>query len=434
MKKLLFIETDFRFIKNFENNLKKENLDKEFEVVMIMPDSSAKKVEELVIQSCIDQTLSFEKEEDNIYGIFVDICIIDGVSAPLGIQIAATLRQSFRQTPIFNITNKTKLDSDFDSLSLATLENIDGVLVKSFLEDDYFSKNRFDKIFLKANFKRAITLNESIEKHQKIDNSFDIAIITALIKPELEAVKKILKNLKPINKAAYSIKDTTIYSEAFLEGKSKDLKVVFASDDLMGMPAITSLATRIISSFKPKYIVILGIAAGIVGDNNIGDILVTEYSWDYGSGKRELVNKKEVFRPYINQLKIDEGLRKMLLEYKSNSVLLNEIREGYPQPEDNLLKLHIGPFSSGSAVIASDRFVDELKVEYKKLIGFDMEVYGVFCASESFPEDIKPKVLAIKSVADFGTSKKNNPLKKHHQAYAAYTSAEFFRRFAKNEL
>jgi nucleoside phosphorylase len=434
MKKLIFIETDYRFIKNFENNLKKEDLDKEFEVIMIMPDSSAKKVEDLVVQSCVDQTLSFEKDEDNIYGIFVDICIIDGISAPLGIKIASILRKYFRQIPIFNITNKTKLDSDFDSLSFATLENIDGVLVKSFLEDDSFSKSRFDTIFTKASLKRAITIDENIKGKDIIDNSYDIAIITALIKPELEAVKKTLKNIKPINKAAYSINDTTIYSEATIEGKNRELKVVYASDDMMGMPAITSLASRTISSFKPKYIVILGIAAGIEGDTNIGDIMVTEYSWDYGSGKRELINKKEVFRPYVNQLKIDEGLRKILLEYKSNTVLLNEIRDGYPQPEETLLKLHIGPFSSGSAVISSDKFVDELKVEYKKLIGFDMEVYGVFCASESFPDGIKPKVLAIKGVSDFGTSNKNNPLKKHHQAYAAYTSAEFFKRFVKNEL
>jgi len=433
MKNLIFIETDASFIKNIENNFRKEGILDDYAVIHIMQEPDAKKIHTKVVESCLRQVRSFNDKEDNIYGLFVDICIIDGESEPIGIEIANQLRNDFPQIPIFNITNKTKLDFEFDSLSLATLENIDGVLVKSFLEGDNFSKERFEIIFQKAHLKRAITILDKPIKKKK-EKKFDIAIITALNDPEFKAVKKIINNLKPINKDLYSIQDNSVYFEGEMNGKSKKLNIITASDSRMGMPSISSLATRIINNFKPKYLVILGIAVGIKGNTSIGDILITEYSWDYGSGKIEIVADKEVFYPYINQLKLNENLRNVFLQYKENTGVLNKIREYYTPSQKSILNIHIGPFGSGAAVISNENFVGELKAQHKKIIGFDMEVYGVFCAAESFPDTIKPIVIAIKSVSDFGTSKKNNPLKPHNQAYAAYTSSEFFKVFTENEL
>ena len=147
MKNLIFIETDASFIKNIENNFKKEGILDEYSIINIMPEPDSRKIHDQAVESCLSQVRSFNEESDNLYGLFVDICIIDGESEPLGIEIANQLRSDFPQMPIFNITNKTKHDFEFDSLSLATLENIDGVLVKSFLEGDNFSKERFEKIF-----------------------------------------------------------------------------------------------------------------------------------------------------------------------------------------------------------------------------------------------------------------------------------------------
>ena len=47
--------------------------------------------------------------------------------------------------------------------------------------------------------------------------------------------------------------------------------------------------------FKPKYIFMAGICAGIEGPVKLGDIIVTEQSWDYGSGKIKDDNKKQNF-------------------------------------------------------------------------------------------------------------------------------------------
>jgi nucleoside phosphorylase len=430
MRNLIVIETDLSFIEHFNGNLTKEGLDNEYIVKHILPDTYLKNHAK-IIDFCVNEVSKYK----NIYGIFIDICIIDGDNVPLGIDIALALREYYPQTPLFNITNKTKAETDFDAISVATLENIDGVFVKSFLENPSFSKQQFEKIFKKAQIKRAITSSTSSNKNNARNNSFDIAIITALDIPEFSEVKKLILNLETINKETYSIIDNTIYYKGEILGKNNQkLRVVLASDDKMGLPAISSLTCRIINNFRPKYLTILGIAAGIEKKTKIGDILISDICWDYGSGKWEEIDNNKFFRPSPYQLTLSEDLRTIITQYKSNRTVLDDIRNSFNIPRNEVLDLHIGPFASGSAVISSESLVAEIRDQHRKLIGFDMEIYGVFCAANSFNDNMKPKVIAIKSVSDFGTSDKNNPREDINQAYAAYTSVQFFKKFVENEI
>ena len=85
--------------------------------------------------------------------------------------------------------------------------------------------------------------------------AFLFAEILALLFTVYRSIKKLLKNIKPVNKEHLNIKDNTIYFEGEMEGKISLLKVIAASEDKMGMPALSSLATRMITNFKPKYLV-----------------------------------------------------------------------------------------------------------------------------------------------------------------------------------
>jgi len=430
-KKIIVIETDSSFFENLERNFKKEKLIPDFEIERIIPTS---KIKIEVIEFCLEK-IKILLDKNDIYCVLIDICIIDGKSYPLGIEIAKKIREVLPQVPIFNITNKTEQDKDFDSLSEASLEDIDGVLVKSYLEGENFSKERFNNMFEKAHKKRAISPIANFEKTKLEKTNYEIAIITALDNPEFTALKKIINNYQVLNKNLYKIDENTIYFEGKVSGKNqREINVIIATEDTLGMPSIGCLSTRIITNFHPKYLIILGIAAGIEGKTKIGDILIAEYCWDYGCGKLDMEKGKEVFKPYIQQLKLDEELRQLFIKYKSEDELLNKIRLNYNPEPDTILKLHIGPFASGSAVIANDSFVFNLKEEHKKLIGFDMESYAVFKAAEAFPSHLKPKVISIKSVSDFGNSKKNNDLQPHHQSYAAFTSTMFFKEFISREF
>lgn len=62
-----------------------------------------------------------------------------------------------------------------------------------------------------------------------------------------------------------------------------------------------------------------------------------------------------------------------------------------------------------------------------------MEAYSVFNACRYTSYD-KTKPIVIKSVSDFGDSNKENSDKNIHQKYAAFTSAQFFKMIAINDL
>ncbi|MBA2937013.1 hypothetical protein HZF08_01690 [Paenibacillus sp. CGMCC 1.16610] len=47
----------------------------------------------------------------------------------------------------------------------------------------------------------------------------------------------------------------------------------------------SGLTTKLIKNFKPKYMSMVGIAAGKRGEGNYGDIIIPTEVWDYGSGK-----------------------------------------------------------------------------------------------------------------------------------------------------
>jgi len=271
-----------------------------------------------------------------------------------------------------------------------------------------------------------------------VESVFDIAITTAIYEPELRRVREILVNPTPL----VIVNDPTVYTRGEIVRKDGSLiSVVIASDGKMGMPAASTLATKMIYNFNPKYLVMLGICAGINGKTNEGDIIIAEFAWDYGSGKREKVKgwfgtTKEVFKPYIFQIQLDVHLETLFKNLVHQNKYVGQIQAKWNTTKaefQNPLRALIGPFASGSAVIANEDIVAEINSNHGKLLGFDMEAYSVF-NSARFTPAIKTKPIVIKSVSDFGDSNKNSPNKDLLQDYAAFTSAQYFLQIAINDL
>jgi len=287
---------------------------------------------------------------------------------------------------------------------------------------------------------------------------YDIAILTALHNPEFDKVRSLMEDYSRITVDEIGEIDSTIYYKGYFKKKGeqpKTIKVVAANTAEMGMPAATTLAMKMIHNFRPRYLVMLGIAAGIKGKTKIGDILVGEYMWNSGSGKRvketivtksekntKTIKKEEHFEPYIHQIQLDTELSALFNDLNLNKRYLSEVKASFNLNKYNKkaqkelaqpISLKIGPFASGSAVIANEDIVKELKSQHGKLIGFDMEAYGVFFAAKHCTGK-KPIPISIKSVSDFGDSKKKTSNKDIHQQYAAHTSVEFFYHVALNDL
>jgi len=89
----------------------------------------------------------------------------------------------------------------------------------------------------------------------------------------------------------------------------------------------------------------------------------------------------------------------------------------------------MGPVASGAAVIQDKTVIDEIVARNRKLIGVEMETYGVYLAANA-TRGPKPLAMSSKSICDFGDLGKNDD----YQKYAAYTSAKFVYEFALDQL
>ena len=100
-----------------------------------------------------------------------------------------------------------------------------------------------------------------------------------------------------------------------------------------------------------------------------------------------------------------------------------------PSRPDTVLQLRIGPVASGASVLVDVSKVEEIKEQHRKLIGVDMELYGLFGAADEAPIP-SPKAFALKSVCGFADEHKDDEM----QTYGAYTSAQTVKIFVEQYL
>jgi nucleoside phosphorylase len=250
---------------------------------------------------------------------------------------------------------------------------------------------------------------------------YDIVVITAIYDTEFEA----LKTLPIPQESVIFINDSTNYRKCKIGNKS----VLFATDDKMGMTASAALTTKIIAKFSPIYIIMAGIAAGVKdNEKNYGDILVARTTWNYDSGKFKFdkTNEVTIFEPNPEQVELENSIIHHINELKSDKKLLDEIKNSYKttslnkQPKTKL-KLFLGPMASGSAVVADEKKIASIRRKNRKLIGIDMETFGVYYSTKSYSTDNKTKSISIKSISDFADQTKCD----NYRDFAAHTSAYF---------
>ena len=249
----------------------------------------------------------------------------------------------------------------------------------------------------------------------------DVAIVTALKDIEFEAVSRLPC---PWNRTTIAGDDTIYYTTDWDVGGRK-LRIVTAAAAEMGMAASASLVTKLLVHYRPRFLCMAGIAAGIEG--NPGDILVADESWDYGSGKITADEKGQLrFRFGAKHIQLDAGLKEKVSHFvRDQKGAIAEIQNSWQgNPQEKLLQVRIGPFASGAAVVENEQVVEGIQDQDRKVIGFDMEAYGVFAAARFAPEP-RPKCMVVKSLCDFGVPPKTD----EWQRYAAHTSARFVHAF-----
>jgi nucleoside phosphorylase/CheY-like chemotaxis protein len=269
---------------------------------------------------------------------------------------------------------------------------------------------------LKSRVRYALAAWRSSLGRPRATRPCDFAIITALA-DELAGVLRL-----PLTWREHVFDgDGTIYHEATLSSPGGTVTLVAATANRMGMAATATLASKIIDLYRPRYLCMTGITGGIRGRVALGDVLVADPSWDWGSGKYEVVQGKPRFAASPDQLRLSSDIRDKLVAASRDEALLSKVRSGFPGSKPgNVLGCHVEAVASGASVLGDDAVVEEIKLQHRKLHGVEMEIYGLMMAAEICAKP-RPIAFSTKAVSDFADTTKNDDLRD----YAIHVSTNF---------
>ena len=161
---VVFIDNDKVFLDFVKRFAARENLTESYEFGEIIPPSELE--DPNPINRCIKELHSVGEKGKKLAAAFVDIAIYEPPPPGkldidrTGIDIMNQIREEFPLLPILAVT---KYEKDHRLITETSLENIEGIVSKSFMRsDDSFSKKDFLNIIEKAIFKSKKRVSEKI--------------------------------------------------------------------------------------------------------------------------------------------------------------------------------------------------------------------------------------------------------------------------------
>jgi adenosylhomocysteine nucleosidase len=186
-----------------------------------------------------------------------------------------------------------------------------------------------------------------------------------------------------------------------------------------GLVNATSVVSRFLAQFSPKIVAMSGICAG-VGDNaSMGQLLITDVCWEYQSGKW----LDDAFEAEPYQVSIPHKTRNGISQLIDDGTLIGRLEadfKGKTRPGE-ISNPKFAIFATGSAVIASEKRLDAVKVQHRKVSGIDMEIFGFHRGVELSGRDVH--CVSAKVVVDKADHNKSDDI---HE-YGSFVSANFIR-------
>lgn len=184
-----------------------------------------------------------------------------------------------------------------------------------------------------------------------------LCVLTAL-PLELDAIRRLPWQWKEFERSS----DVTLYIEGEIPVHGKTKRVVAAAAPRMGMTSTAILATKMIEAFRPEFIAMTGITAGVRGRCELGDVIAVEPSWDWGSGKHLLSNGEAHFSPAPHQIQLASAVRMRIEKLANQTHIFDEIKRKWPgDAPSTSLKMLIGPVASGASVLADQEIIKTIE-------------------------------------------------------------------------
>lgn len=264
----------------------------------------------------------------------------------------------------------------------------------------------------------------SVSDSESIMN-VDVAIICALNNPEFKQLLRVFNELKLLR---HSQSGETEYFGEIKTESGKNIRIIAGWQSGMGMTA-SAIRVAKLQIYKPKYIIMTGICAGIPNKAEIGDVIVPEYAYDYNSGKVH----PQYFLPNFRQSAVDNrDIQLMQTILREGDQVFEMCRDfqGGNRRDHTGFALRTGPMATGAAVVADEKMIERITngEDGTKVCSLDMEAYGFLEAARSLVPECK--ALVVKSVCDLADSDKNDDW----QSYCSYLSAAASRRFIEHRL
>lgn len=302
-----------------------------------------------------------------------------------------------RPSHVVGLTSYDDLKAEFDSKfssRLWTLDHYDGG-----------DTGWIDRLKARVEY-----LISSSRQEEALSYGTDVCVITAL--PfELSALRGIDWRWS----RAEALDGVSFYYKGGFESQGRSFSVVAAVAPRMGMVAAALLSMKLIAKFRPRLFAMIGICAGLQGNCNIGDVLIADPTWDWQMGKYS----EKMFQIAPDQIDIPTEIVERFKQLREDRTFWFNTSERYSGVKPNHVPdLRVGPVASGSAVLADVRLLDEIKVQHRKLLGVEMELYGVYLAGKDCAPP-RPITFGLKAVSDFAGAEKNDD----YQRFAAYMSA-----------
>ena len=273
---------------------------------------------------------------------------------------------------------------------------------------------------------------QSIYEFEENHGLYDIVILTAS-PDEFDTVKSVLEKVKPI---IFNKNDSTIYYQGLAKGKNKSLKVLIPFPYSQGLEAVSSLTTKVVSKFRPKYLFMIGICAGNKNICKIGDVIIADKSLNY-QGVVEIERKDEnKDKKFMHNLYSINGHLKNQLELYTHSSIFKSIQDTYPNRDkiETNLTAHIGLLVTGSSLLRSSTIMQEINDIYVGVKGLDMETYGLYYSATQVFKDYAPNFLSIKGVSDYGDGTNHKLSLSERRNYSLYTSTNTMMNFIQNYI
>ena len=219
-----------------------------------------------------------------------------------------------------------------------------------------------------------------------VDSSnIDILIVTALAE-ELAVLRTVLPPGKERSSSAETLHYYLAYLPAGAPGQSYTVAVTCLFS--MGNPDAGILATEAIHDLNPSYIIMFGLAAGIKDKIALADVIVSTQIFYYEQAK--LLPGQVEIRPLA--FRADARLKMRMEDYATKTPRAYAVR--------------FGPFAIGEKVVSNSETIQELKRYEPKLLGIEMESFGVAVAAHYALH--RPRFIAVRGVSDFADEHKND--------------------------